>query len=146
VDPQAVIEQLVKGISMRTSGDSSELRLRLQPEHLGDVALKLTVTGTTIDANVIAQNADVRDVLLSHQQHLARSLAEAGLSLGKFSVDVSGGNAGFTQQQSKQQAQAAKSIAVGGSLLAGEDGNWEDQRFGPSLISSSGSLVFNYLA
>ena len=146
VDPQAVIEQLVKGISMRTSGDSSELRLRLQPEHLGDVALKLTVTGTTINANVIAQNADVRDVLLSHQQHLARSLAEAGLSLGKFSVDVSGGNAGFTQQQSKQQAQAGKSIAVGGSLLAGEDGNWEDQRFGPSLISSSGSLVFNYLA
>ncbi|HEV3155109.1 MAG TPA: flagellar hook-length control protein FliK [Candidatus Baltobacteraceae bacterium] len=146
VDPNAVIEQLVKGISMRSSGSSSEVQLRLQPEHLGNVALKLTVVGNTINANIVAQTADVRDMLLANQQHLVRSLAEAGLSLGKFSVDVSGGNTGFTQQQSQQQAQAGRSISAGGSLLSNEDETWEDQRFGPAISSGSASLVFNYLA
>ncbi len=146
IDPQAVIEQIVKGISLQTTGSTSQIQLRLQPEHLGDVSLKITVTGNTINANLVAQNGAVRDVLLSNQQHLARSLAEAGLSLGKFSVDVSGGNAGFTQQQSQQHARFGRSITAGGSLLSQQDEPWEDQRYGPSLVTSAGSLVFNYLA
>jgi Flagellar hook-length control protein FliK len=145
VDPQAVIDQIVKGISVRDSGTTSEVRLQLQPANLGDVSLKLTVTGNTVSANVIAQNPDVRDMLLSNQQHLSRSLSEAGLSLGKFSVNVSGGNAGFTGEQSAQQS-AGRSIAVGGSLLGSEDETTKDQPFGPPLIPGSGSLVFNYLA
>jgi len=145
VDPNAVIEQIVKGLSMRTFGSSSELQLRLQPEHLGNVSLKLTVTGNTITANVIAQNPDVREALLSNQQQLVRSLAEAGLSLGKFSVDVSGGNTAFTQQQSQRHANFGRTITAGGSLLANEETNWEDQRYGPAVTGSI-SLMFNYLA
>ena len=147
VDPQAIIEQVVKGIVTTNSGSTSEVRLRLQPDHLGDVSLKLTVTGNTITANVTAQNADVRDALLSGQQQLARSLAQAGLALGKFSVNVSGGNAGFTQQQSQQQqAKFGRSISVGGSVLSNEDDVWDDQRFGPPLLAGAGPLVLNYLA
>ena len=145
VDPNAVIEQLVKSLSMRTFGGSSELQLRLQPEHLGNVSLKLTVTGNTISANVVAQNPDVREALLSNQQQLVRSLAEAGLSLGKFSVDVSGGNTAFTQQQSHRHANFGRTITAGGSLLANEETNWEDQRYGPAVTGSI-SLMFNYLA
>lgn len=108
VDPQAVIDQLVRGITMRATSDGSQLRMRLQPEHLGDVNLRLTVSGNTVTANVVAQNADVRDMLMANAHHLARSLAESGLSLGGFSVDVSGGNAGFTQQQTHAQHAAVR--------------------------------------
>ncbi len=144
VDPQSVIEQVVKGISMRNSGTTSEVRMRLQPEQLGDVALKLTVTGNTITANVIAQNAHVRDLLLSNQQQLARSLADAGLSLGNFSVDVSGGNAGFTQQQAPQQRPLGKTNGFG-LALASEEEPPADSRFGPSLLPAGKALVLNYL-
>ncbi len=100
VDPQLVIEQMVVGIRLHSDGATSRLRLRLQPEHLGDVSLSLTVTGGTIGASITAQSADVRDMLLAHQHQLARALADAGLSLGHFSVDVSGGNThGSGQQQ-----------------------------------------------
>lgn len=144
LDPQSVIEQVVKGIVLRNSGATSEVRMRLQPEHLGDVSLKLSVTGNTITANIVAQNAHVRDMLLSNQQQLARSLSEAGLSLGNFSVDVSGGNAGFNQQRSQQQAKLGR---VGfASALAGEDDTWADPRFGPPIVSGSNALVLNYLA
>lgn len=119
--------------------------MRLQPEHLGDVALKLTVTGNTITANVIAQNAHVRDLLLNNQQQLARSLADAGLSLGNFSVDVSGGNAGFTQQQTPQQRAFVHANGFG-HALATEEEPWADSRFGPPLLPAGKALVLNYLA
>lgn len=145
IDPQSVIEQLVKGITLRNSGTTSEVRMRLQPEQLGDVALKLTVTGNTITANVIAQNAHVRDLLLSNQQQLARSLADAGLSLGNFSVDVSGGNAGFSHQQAQQQRTLVKTGGFG-LALASEEEPSADSRFGPSLLPAGKALVLNYLA
>ncbi len=144
IDSQAVIEQLVKGIAMRSSGGTSQVRMRLQPEHLGDVSLKLTVTGTTISASVVAQSAHVRDLLLANQQQLARSLAQAGLSLGTFSVDVSGGNAGFTHQQSNDRNALERTNAPG-LTLADDDEQWADPRFGPALLPAAKSLVLNYL-
>jgi flagellar hook-length control protein FliK len=146
VDPQAVIEQLVKGITLRNSGTTSEVRMRLQPENLGDVSLKLTVNGNTISANIVAQNAHVRDMLLSNQQQLARSLSEAGLSLGNFSVDVSGGNAGFTDQRAQQQTKQLARVGAFASVLNGEDDTWADPRFGPPVHTGSKALVLNYLA
>jgi flagellar hook-length control protein FliK len=145
IDPQAVIEQVVKGIVVRNSGSSSEVRMRLQPDHLGDVSLKLTVTGSTISANIVAQNADVRDMLLSNQQQLARTLADAGLTLGNFSVDVSGGNASFSQQNSPQHAPLSKAGLLQRDFVA-EDDSWADSRFGPPLLGGTKSLVLNYLA
>lgn len=144
IDPQAVIEQLVKGIVLRNAGSTSEVRMRLQPEHLGDVSLKLTVTGNTISASIVAQNADVRHALLSNQQQLARSLAEAGLSLGKFSVDVSGGNPGFSQQQSGQHRLFSKAGALHIGALA-EDDTWADP-FAPPVFAGARPLVLNHLA
>lgn len=144
VDPQAIIEQVVKGIVVSNAGGTSSLSMRLQPEHLGDVALKLTVTGNTISANIVAQNADVRHALLQNQGQLARSLAEAGLSLGKFSVDVSGGNPGFSQQQ-QQHRSFARTGSVHLTNVA-EDDMWADSRFGPPVLAGSKPLVLNYLA
>lgn len=145
VDPQAVIEQVVKGITMRNLGDTSEVRLRLQPQHLGDVSLKLSVSGNTITANIVAQNADVRDMLLSNQQQLARTLSEAGLSLGGFSVDVSGGHAGFTNQRPQQQQLKVGRAGAFAAVMNGEDDTWADPRFGPPVLAARNSLVLNYL-
>lgn len=145
VDPQAVIEQVVKSITMRNLGDMSEVRMRLQPEHLGDVSLKLSVSGNTITANIVAQNADVRDMLLSNQQQLARTLSAAGLSLGGFSVDVSGGNAGFTNQRSQQPHIKLGRAGAFAAALNGEDDTWADPRFGPPVLAAQNSLVINSL-
>jgi flagellar hook-length control protein FliK len=92
-DAEEVIAQIVKSVSMRTTDAGSHVNLRLQPESLGDVSMKISVSGSQINAVVTAQNADVRDLLLASAQQLARSFAGAGLKLGSFSVNVSGGNA-----------------------------------------------------
>ena len=113
-DRYAVVEQVLKGISVRNLGgvSNSEVRLRLVPEHLGDVNVKLVVTNGGVNATIVAANSDVRDTLIANQQHLARSLESAGLKLMGFSVDVSnGGFAGFQHQQQQQPSATRGAVA-----------------------------------
>ena len=148
LDPNAVIEQIVKGIVIQGTGGSSQIRLRLQPEHLGEVSLKLTVTGNSISASVVAQSASVRDLLLSGQSQLNRSLSDAGLTLGNFSVDVSGNNAGFTGGQHQAQQNRQPGFKLGGweaALALNDDQQEIDPRFGPSIATGARSMVINSL-
>ncbi len=145
VDVNAVIEQMVKGMSMRTDTQgSSTINLHLQPDSLGDVQMKITVSGSQISANVVAQNADVRSALLSNQQQLTKSLAEAGLTLTGFSVDVSGGNA--NQQGNQNQAKGFGRRYVVHELNGASQEPEALSNLGPPLLSGSGLELFNYLA
>ncbi len=144
-DANAVIAQLVKGMVMRTNAQgNSEIRLRLQPENLGDVTMKITVQGSQISANVVAQNADVKSALMNNQHHLARALAESGLTLAGFSVDVSGGDAG--RDQSRERTGGFGRRYVVHELHGATESAQPDLAAGPPLVSGSGLELFNYLA
>ncbi|MDQ2681263.1 MAG: flagellar hook-length control protein FliK [Candidatus Eremiobacteraeota bacterium] len=144
VDPSALIDQVVQGMLMRSSGNASEIRMKLAPEHLGEIAVKLNVSGASMSATIIAQNADVRDALLANQSQLTRSLADAGVKLTGFSVDVSGGN----------QQQHQNTHHLGGSRHLHQFGNEETDdeitaavpTFGPPLVATSRLDLLNYLA
>ncbi len=104
IDPETLLSQIVKGVAVQAGIDGAHtIQLHLQPANLGSVNLKLSVDGSNVSASVIAQNGDVRDVLLSNQHHLARAFSDAGMNLTGFSVDVSGGDArGFKNEQQSQ--------------------------------------------
>ena len=146
VDANAVIEQMVKSLAIRTTDQgTSEIRLHLQPENLGDVTMKITVTGSQISANVVASSADVRNALVSNHQQLARSLADAGLTLSGFSVDVSGGNAGRDQQNNGRASGFGRRYIVH-ELPGGGTSETTIAALGPPLLNGPGLALFNYLA
>jgi flagellar hook-length control protein FliK len=104
VDANAVVEQVLQGISMRTLSDGSQsVRMRLVPESLGSVTVNLSVQGSSVNATLLAQNTDVRDALLANQQALARSLSDAGLKLASFTVNLTNNGQYQQQQQAYQQ-------------------------------------------
>ncbi|MBV9270934.1 MAG: flagellar hook-length control protein FliK, partial [Candidatus Eremiobacteraeota bacterium] len=107
--------------------------------------LKLSVTGGTVNASIVAQNADVRQTLLANQQQLAASLADAGLSLGAFSVDVSGGNPdGRTAQQFQQFGKKSFSHAIVDDVDATET---TEPKLGPSILNRpTDPWLLNYFA
>lgn len=145
VDANAVMEQMVKGMVMRTAVQgTSEIRLQLQPENLGQVTMRLTVSGNQVSANVVAQNADVSTALVANHQELARSLAEAGLTLTGFSVDVSGGDAG--QDQSKDRTGGFGRRYVVHELSGDTTTEATQSGQGPPLLGGSGLELFNSLA
>jgi len=143
VDTTAAIEQVVKSMAMRSGTDgTSEMRLRLQPESLGTVTLKLTVDGNNVSANVVAQNGEARTALLAQQHHLARSLADSGLKLTSFTVDLSGGQ---THDQARDRSSGfGRRYTV--HEMAAADGDSESSSTGPALLPSSTLGLLSYLA
>ncbi len=146
LDVQALAEQMIAGMQLRTASDgSSQMQIKLVPEHLGEVAVKLTVSGTNVTANVVAQNADTRTALLANHQQLARSLADSGLKLTGFSVDVSGG---------KQQDRGSdgKGPGLGRRYTIHELGAPAAQptdalvSSNAGMLSADGNALYNYLA
>jgi hypothetical protein len=101
VDANTVVDQILRGMSIRTTDGQSEVRLRLVPENLGDVSVKLTVTGGLVDASITAHSADAQNALAGGQNQLAKTLADAGLKLQSFTVGLAGGGSADARDQSR---------------------------------------------
>jgi flagellar hook-length control protein FliK len=67
LDHSAIADQVLRGALLRNVGESSEIRLTLVPETLGDVSVKLVVNAGNVTAHVLAQTAEVRDALAINQ-------------------------------------------------------------------------------
>ena len=109
MDSNHVVEQVLRGAFLNTVGAVSTVRLRLVPEELGDVSVKLTIEGNSVSAQVMAQTPAAHDALVAGQAQLTRALADAGLKLTSFNVDLAGGFASFQQQQQQQSSQQGTS-------------------------------------
>jgi flagellar hook-length control protein FliK len=152
VDANAVVDQVLRGVNIRTTDGSSEVRLRLVPESLGDVSVKLVVNGGSVDASITTHNADAQSVLAGAQNQLAKSLADAGLKLQSFTVSLAGGFAGNRDQQSPPSwTNRSNTRRIGGVESAGADDGADNAllavpTFGPSIFTANPAFGgFNYL-
>jgi flagellar hook-length control protein FliK len=150
VDPNQVVDQILRGISLNTIDTTSTVRMRLVPEELGDVSVKLTIEGSSVSAQVMAQTPAAHDALVAGQGQLERALADNGLKLTSFNVDLAGGFASFQQQQQQQSSQQGQ--ANGRALLGGVDTTETDDsqlvaapNFGPPVLAGTSWSALNYL-
>jgi flagellar hook-length control protein FliK len=151
VDPNLVVEQVLRGAFLNTAGSVSTVRLRLVPEELGDVSVKLTIEGSSVSAQVMAQTPAAHDALVAGQAQLTRALADNGLKLISFNVDLAGGFASFQQQQQQQSSQQGTSNGRN-LLLGGVDTTETDDssltaapNFGPPVLAGASWSALNYL-
>lgn len=154
VDANAVVDQLLRGMQISTGDGTSTVRLRLVPEQLGDVSVKLVVSGGSVDASITAHTADAQNALAGAQTQLAKSLADAGLKLQSFTVGLAGGGFTGTGDQANRDAWSPQGQRKSGiaPLGAGAD-ETDDQHgllaapsFGPPVYTASRGLgALNYL-
>jgi flagellar hook-length control protein FliK len=153
VDANAVVDQLLRGMQIRTTDGQSEVRLRLVPEQLGDVSVKLVVSGGSVDASITAHTADAQSALAGAQTQLAKSLADAGLKLQSFSVGLAGGNFADPRDQSRSNDRSAQpAMRRIGAVEAAEAEASPDPSllavpsFGPPIYAANPALgALNYL-
>ncbi len=107
VPEQAVLEQVVGHLQLRTSNGPQRLTLRLNPEELGEVRLELIVEKETVRAHLQAQTQQVQEVLEKHLHRLRESFEQQGLKLQEFQVSVDSGRDGGRGffDHARQQAQ-----------------------------------------
>ena len=83
-------DQLVRAIRMQWRNGVGDAKLRLTPEHLGEVLVSLQVRQGSVSAVLRANSEIVRDWIRAHQHELKSSLESQGLRLDELVVEEDG--------------------------------------------------------
>jgi flagellar hook-length control protein FliK len=82
----AVLPQIVKSIRLQAVQGTTEARVQLKPEHLGNLNITLKVEHNQVTATIQADVAAVRRWIESHESSLRQALSEQGLQLASLVV------------------------------------------------------------
>lgn len=85
---QAVIDQVLKHIEVRNFQNKTELHLRLNPEYLGELKVKLLHTDEGVSAQFITDSRTTREVLEENENELRTEAGKKGVRLGKMKVQL----------------------------------------------------------
>jgi len=85
-DAGAVVDQIVKAIKIQVRDGIGEVRLRLQPDQMGEVHIALKVDRDRVSAVLQVERPEVRAQIESQGQTLRAGLAAQGLKLDDLTV------------------------------------------------------------
>ncbi len=88
-----LVQRVLRGVEQLANG-GGQVRLRLHPAELGSLQISLRVEAGLVSAKLEVENATARDALLSNVQTLKDRLAEQGIKVGSFEVEVSADSSG----------------------------------------------------
>ncbi len=96
---------LVKQFVLTQGNGTSEARISLHPEHLGQVDIKIVIQNGLLTAKFMTENGAARDLLEAQMSQLRTALQGQGLQVEKVEVvqQSSASAASFFQQQHRQQ-------------------------------------------
>ncbi|MCD6310748.1 MAG: flagellar hook-length control protein FliK [Candidatus Eremiobacteraeota bacterium] len=85
---EEVLDQIIKQIEVRTLKDRSEVAIKMNPEFLGQLKIKLELKEGRISANFDTTSALVREILEESQDDLLKSFSEKGLNLSGITIHM----------------------------------------------------------
>ncbi|MBN2290116.1 MAG: flagellar hook-length control protein FliK, partial [Candidatus Glassbacteria bacterium] len=98
-----ILGKITQAARMTSVPGTSEITMRLEPDHLGQMRVRLSVDEHQfVSARIQVESHEARSLIESSLQRLRDSLAEHGLKIEKFSVDV-------RQDQHQQHGQQSAS-------------------------------------
>lgn len=89
VDPYNVAGQIVDHARLITRADNSEMVIKLKPEHLGELTLKIAVENGTVSATFHTSSAEVRSAIEASLPQLRQDMAGQGLKVDYVGVYAS---------------------------------------------------------
>ncbi|OGO78888.1 MAG: hypothetical protein A2Y23_03050 [Clostridiales bacterium GWB2_37_7] len=98
-----IMNQVIKKVDILVQGAYQEMIMKLEPESLGKLNLKLVVENGLITAKFIAESQQVKEVLESSFNQLKDALQEKGVSVQSLSVSVGQQGSEFNSSQSFEQ-------------------------------------------
>ncbi len=88
-DPNNIAGQIVDHARLITRPDNSEMVIKLKPEHLGELTLKIAVENGAVKATFHTPNADVRSAIEASLPQLRQDMASQGLKVDYVGVYTS---------------------------------------------------------
>ena len=89
IDAQRILEQITESIKVDISNELSEVNLKLHPESLGNVSVKISANHEGIlTAHFTAQNESVKAIIESQAVVLREALESKGVTVEAIEVAV----------------------------------------------------------
>jgi hypothetical protein len=88
IDKIRNMQNLIENAKILSQNGGGEMQMKLSPEGLGEVQLKVVVANGKVDLELKSQNHEVKKMLESTINELKTSLAQHSLSIDKVKVDV----------------------------------------------------------
>ncbi|MDF2891094.1 MAG: hypothetical protein K0R80_1461 [Clostridia bacterium] len=98
-----ILSQVIKKADVIVQGSHQEMIMKLEPESLGKLNLKLVVENGLVTAKFIAESQQVKEVLESSFNQLKDALQEKGIAVQGLSVSVNQQGAEFSSGQGFEQ-------------------------------------------
>ncbi len=103
INKSDLINQVVKKADILIGDTHQEMMMKLEPESLGKLNLKIVVEKGLVTAKFIAESQQVKEVLESSFNQLKDALQEKGIAVQGFSVSVGQQGGEFQSQQGFDQ-------------------------------------------
>jgi flagellar hook-length control protein FliK len=110
IDRARFVQRVANAFRSAQNNDG-QIQMRLSPPELGSLRIEIAVRNGVLSANLEAETADARRVLLDNLPALRQRLAEQDIRIEKFEVDIRreggqpDGQAGAQERQAQQQSQ-----------------------------------------
>ncbi len=102
VDEKQIIEQIVSKAKLIVDDNKQEIRIKLKPEILGELMLKMEVVkGGDVLAKVMVDNHRTKELIEANLFQLKEDMKENGLEIKTFEVFV-GSNEDFDREDAEQ--------------------------------------------
>ena len=88
VQPQEVLGQIVERMNLLNRPGGQEIRIRLQPEILGEVMIRMRRIQGVLSAEIMTQNTAVKEMIESQMDSLRQRFQEMDLNVEEFHVSV----------------------------------------------------------
>lgn len=116
------------GIREMSQQGGGEMRLRLKPDNLGEVHVRVTTRGNEVTLKIQASDDQAKKVLEESMSHLKSSMASHNLNLGAVDLSVSqSGQAGIAGQNSTS-SESGLNQQQQGQTLTHEQNAWHAQQ------------------
>ena len=97
-----LVQRVLRGVEQMANG-GGQVRLRLHPPELGSLQMSLRMEAGQVFAKLEVENSTARDALLNNIQTLRDRLAEQGMQVASFEVEVSTDSSGSGTSSSNFQ-------------------------------------------
>lgn len=88
----SIIQQVENGIKINYNNQLKEMKIKLQPEELGEVEVKMTLENNIMKAQFVVESQTVKEILESRFDSLRNALENKGFYGTEINVSVSTGD------------------------------------------------------
>ena len=142
-----VMEQISDKIKVDSTGSLKSLEIKLEPESLGKVILRIVSENGTLSAKIITSNEKVKSAIDMNMEEVKETLAQQGIDIKSIdvSVDSDGKGDGFEGLFKKQNKSSSKIDKAGEDDLGEMQFEDVDLKIAANPYSNT-EQEFNYLA